>query len=84
VLFHVFEARATGTPPSLVYCGDNAKAKRAAARLIRDAGFDPTDVGPLRFARYIEPFTMLVARLAYEGAGGPELVYRFDHFGQRR
>lgn len=84
VLFDVFEARGTGTPPSLVYCGDDAKAKRTAARLIRDAGFDPTDVGPLRSARYIEPFTMLVARLAYEGDGGPELVYRFERFGQRR
>ena len=68
----------------MIFCGDDAKAKRTAARLIRDAGFDPTDVGPLRSARYVEPFTMLVARLAYEGDGGPELVYRFERFGQRR
>lgn len=84
VLFAVFEARGKGTAPSLVYCGDDAKAKRTAARLIRDAGFDPTDVGPLRSARYIEPFTMLVAKLAYEGEGGPELVYRFERLGRRR
>ena len=84
VLFAVFEARGKGTAPSLVYCGDDAKAKRTAARLIRDAGFDPTDVGPLRSARYIEPFTMLVARLAYDGDGGPELVYRFERLGPRR
>ncbi|HLZ46215.1 MAG TPA: hypothetical protein VKQ05_11115, partial [Gemmatimonadales bacterium] len=30
---------------------------------INDAGFDPIDAGPLRIARYIEPFTMLVGQL---------------------
>jgi len=50
--------------------------------LIRDVGFDPVDAGPLRIARYTEPFTMLVAQLAYEGAGGPELAYRFERFGK--
>ena len=34
-----------------------------------------------RLARYIEPFTLLVALLAYEGEGGPELAYRFEHIG---
>jgi 8-hydroxy-5-deazaflavin:NADPH oxidoreductase len=43
-------------------------------------GFDPTDVGLLSSARYIEPFTMLIAKLAYEGDGGPELAYRFERF----
>jgi predicted dinucleotide-binding enzyme len=48
--------------------------------LIRDARFDPVDAGPLDTARYTEPFALLVARLAYEGEGGPELGYRFEHF----
>ena len=52
-------------------------------RSIRDAGFDPVDAGPLRIARYTEPFTMLIAQLAYEGAGGPELAYRFERFGRK-
>jgi len=43
-------------------------------------GFDPVDAGPLRIARYTEPFTLLVAQLAYEGDGGPELAYRFERF----
>jgi hypothetical protein len=34
----------------------------------------------LASARYIEPFTMLIAKLAYEGEGGPELAYRFERF----
>lgn len=38
-----------------------------AAELIRDVRFDPVDAGPLRIARYIEPFALLVAQLAYEG-----------------
>jgi 8-hydroxy-5-deazaflavin:NADPH oxidoreductase len=78
VLFGVFEARGK-TKPSLVYCGDDAGAKEVAARLIRDVGFDPVDAGPLKTARYTEPFALLVARLAYEGEGGPELAYRFEH-----
>jgi len=45
-------------------------------------GFDPVDAGPLRIARYVEPFALLVARLAYEGKGGPELAYRFERFGR--
>ena len=40
--------------------------------------FDPVDAGPLRVARYTEPFALLVAQLAYEEKGGPELAYRFE------
>jgi predicted dinucleotide-binding enzyme len=81
VLFPVFNARGTGTAPHLLYCGDNDEAKEVAARLIRDVGFEPTDAGPLRSARYLEPFTMLIALLAYERDGGPELAYRFERLG---
>ncbi len=82
VLFDVFEGRRKATKPSLVYCGDDTSSKRTAARLIRDVGFDPVDAGPLRIARYTEPFALLVAQLAYEGKGGPELAYRFERFGK--
>ncbi len=82
VLFGVFEARSKATRPSLVYCGDDAGSKGIAAELIRDAGFDPVDAGPLRIARYTEPFALLVGQLAYEGTEGPELAYRFERFGE--
>jgi predicted dinucleotide-binding enzyme len=49
--------------------------------LIHDVGFEPIDAGPLRMARCLEPFALLVARLAYEGDGGPELAYRIERFG---
>ena len=37
--------------PSLVYCGDNVKAKNTGAKLIRDTDFDPIDAGPLSIHR---------------------------------
>jgi len=80
VLFNVFAARRKKTRPSLIYCGDDSKAKKIAARLIHDVGFDPVDAGPLRIARYTEPFALLVAQLAYEGKGGPEIAYRVERF----
>jgi len=80
VLFGVYKARRKASRPSLVYCGNDSAAKKVAARLIVDAGFQPLDAGPLRIARYTEPFALLVAQLAYEGKGGPQVAYRFDRF----
>ncbi|TMQ57590.1 MAG: transmembrane reductase oxidoreductase [Candidatus Eisenbacteria bacterium] len=82
VLFGVYEARRKASRPGLVYCGDDRSGKNLTAKMIRDVGFDPVDAGPLRIARYTEPFALLVAQLAYEGKGGPKLAYRFDRFGR--
>ena len=82
VLFGVYERRRRTVRPSLVYYGGDRKAKATAAQLIRDAGFDPVDAGPLRIARYTEPFALLVAQLAYAGKGGPALAYRFERFAK--
>ena len=78
VLFGTYEARRKSRKPSLIYCGDHRRSKEVAATLIADAGFDPLDAGPLRLARYSEPFALLVAELAYEGKQGPEMAYRFE------
>ena len=80
--YGVFDARRKASRPSMVYCGDDAGAKDVAAMLIRDVGFEPLDVGPLRIARYLEPFSLLMGQLAYEGDGGPEVAYRFERFAQ--
>jgi len=80
VLFGVFERRNATPRPSLVYSGDDVHGKTVAAALIRDAGFDPVDAGPLRIARYSEPFAFLIGHLAYGGSGGPALAYRFERF----
>ena len=82
VLFGVFRRRRRGVRPSLLYAGDDRRARNVAARLIRDIGFDPVDAGPLQMARYLEPFTLLIARLAYQGRRGPELAYRFEWLGK--
>ncbi len=81
VLFGVFASKGKDPRPSLVYCGDDERGKTVAAQLISNAGFDPVEAGGLRVARYMEPFALLVAQLAYEGEGGPELAYRFERFG---
>lgn len=82
VLFDVFAARRTSKRPTLLYYGDNRAAKKVAARLIRDIGFDPLDAGPLTMGRFAEPFTLLVAQLAYEIGRPPEMAYRFEWFGK--
>ena len=54
VLFDVFSRkRRARRRPSLLFCGDDGNAKKIAARLIRDVGFVPVDVGPLWVARYL-------------------------------
>jgi predicted dinucleotide-binding enzyme len=83
VLFGVFRAKRRRLKrPSLLYCGDDRAAKRIVMRLIRDVGFEAVDTGPLRTARYLEPFTMAMAQLAYEGEHGPEIAYRIERFGR--
>jgi len=82
VLFGVYESRRKASRPSLVYCGDDRRGKEVAGGLIRDVGFDAVDAGPLRIARYTEPFGLLIGQLAYDGKEGPELAYRFERFGK--
>ena len=83
VLFDVFGAkRRRRRRPSLLYCGNDQDAKEIAATLIRDVGFEPVDAGALRIARYLEPFALAMAQLAYDGDEGPELAYRLERFGK--
>jgi hypothetical protein len=79
-LYGVFRRRTHGPRPALVFCGDDAAAKKVGAELIRDAGFDAVDVGPLRIARYTEPFGLVMGQVAYTGGRNPEVAYRFEQF----
>ena len=83
VFFGVFKTRRQAARPGMVYCGDDEGAKQTTATLIRDVGFEPVDAGPLRIARYLEPFGLLMGQLAYETDGGPEIAYRFERFTAR-
>jgi predicted dinucleotide-binding enzyme len=60
--------------------GDLSGTVVIVAALIRDIGFEPLDSGPLRVARFMEPFGLLMAQLAYETDAGPEVAYRFERF----
>jgi hypothetical protein len=75
LFYPLFNRRKTKSPPNLVYCGDNANAKKKAASLIRCVGFKPLDVGKLSVARYMEPFALLLAEVAYNGSGTAALGY---------
>ncbi len=81
VLPGVHAGRRRKTRPNLLCCGEDHGAKAVAQQLATEIGFDPIDLGPLRMARYLEPFALAVAQLAYEGARGPALAYRFCWFG---
>jgi len=82
VFFPVFEAREQANRPHMAYCGDDDAAKDVAAALIGEVGFEPVDAGPLRIARYLEPFALFMGQLAYEGDAGPEVAYRFHRFSE--
>ena len=51
------EARRQGDRVGIPIAGDDADALETAATLVRDAGFDPVSVGPLRRGREFEPGT---------------------------
>jgi hypothetical protein len=56
----VYEGKATFMP----FCGDDEAACTTVRQLVQDVGFDPVFVGPLKVARYLEPFAMLWITIA--------------------
>jgi hypothetical protein len=59
-----------GRSPTVFVCGDDRDARAEVARLVAAIGVDAVEAGPLRNARYAEPFGMLLVQLAYvEGLG---------------
>ncbi len=61
---------------TMLYAGDDAAAKAIAARLARDIGFDPIDVGPLSAARILEPFALVWITLAIKQKLGPDFAFQ--------
>jgi len=60
-----------GTRLAMFICGDDADAKSRVSELVADLGFDPIDNGPLRQARFLEPFAMVWITQAYQQGWGP-------------
>jgi predicted dinucleotide-binding enzyme len=67
------------TTPSCLYCGDD-EARGLTERLIRDAGYQPTNAGGLDNARALED--MLGVLVGVSQAGGGPVFYRFGKPGE--
>lgn len=65
-----------GEPIPMFYCGDDEGARRTAAGLARDIGFDPIDAGPLSNARLLEPYALLWIWLAIKGGMGRDFAFK--------
>src|SRR5579884_3183160 len=65
----------SGGAPVMFYCGDDAAAKKAAAQLAGDLGFEPIDAGGLTIARLLEPLAMLWIHLAYAQRMGRDFAF---------
>lgn len=64
------EAHRAGDRVGIPLAGDDEDALAVAARLVRDAGFDPVIVGPLARAREFDPGTPVYNT----GMSGPNLA----------
>jgi 8-hydroxy-5-deazaflavin:NADPH oxidoreductase len=60
----------------MLYCGDDAQAKKAAAQLAAELGFEPYDIGPLTEARLLEPFALVWIHLAVLQKMGTAFAFR--------
>lgn len=74
----VYDRQKSELHPQMIYYGEDADAKRVAYGLIQEVGFEPLDLGGLQNGRFVEPFAMVTAVLAYGTAGGAALTYRFE------
>lgn len=60
----------------VLYCGDEAAAKRQVAGLITQIGCEPVDVGELKYARLLEPAAAIVIKFLLSGRD-PRTVLNF-------
>jgi 8-hydroxy-5-deazaflavin:NADPH oxidoreductase len=65
-----------GNQPSVFLCSDDSGAKDTAAELVKSAGFDPVDGGPLENARFVEPMAQFLIRLAYQSGMGANISFK--------
>jgi len=65
-----------GERATMFYCGDDDNAKRIAAGLASDLGFEPVDAGPLRHAHMLESLALLWITLALKQGYGVNMAFR--------
>jgi 8-hydroxy-5-deazaflavin:NADPH oxidoreductase len=56
-------------------CADDAQARNRVMELASLIGFDAIDMGPLRAARYLEPFAMTWIHLALTQGQGRRFAF---------
>ena len=75
-LIHAESRLFHGEKPTMFYAGDDAAAKKVAARLIEDTDFEAVDAGPLENARYLEAYAILVIRLGHTLGLGTDIAMK--------
>ncbi len=64
------DASKLGGKPVMFVAGDDEAARKVAARLVEDLGFEALDAGLLMQARYLEPFAMVwINQAIFRGEG---------------
>lgn len=61
--------------PLMPVCGDDTKARARVMALATQMGFDAADMGPLKSARYLEPFAMTWIHLAIKQGEGRRFAF---------
>ena len=64
---------------NVFFCGDDEAAKSQVAQLAEDVGFEPIDIGNLRMARFLEPFTIILIQLQRQPGMSSDMGYRLMH-----
>jgi predicted dinucleotide-binding enzyme len=64
-LLHSDDPTLKGTPAGVFVCGNDLAAKATVSELVAQLPATVVDAGPLENARYVEPASFLLVRLAY-------------------
>lgn len=59
---------------TMFYAGNDASANKVAAQLAADIGFEPIELGPLKYARLLEPLAMTWIILARQRGFGRDFA----------
>ena len=61
--------------PAMMFCGNDAAAKKTVGELIAQLGWEPLDVGGLEQALHLEHMTLLWVRMVRMGGSSPHVVW---------
>lgn len=64
---HFYKPEFAGGPPDMFICGDDGKAKEQVARICKDFGWNPIDVGGIGLSHYLEAAALIWIITAFTG-----------------